>query len=185
APPAAGPGVLGFLYVEDRTRADRFSADELDFVTALAHLTAAALAQAEAQRRVQSVAEALRAAHPPPEMLGDSPPMRTLRAQVARFAAADAPVLVRGESGTGKELVAGLIHAQSPRADEPFVAVNCAALPDTLVESELFGHEKGAFTGAVKARRGKFALAHGGTLFLDEIGDLSLAAQAKILRVLA
>jgi Nif-specific regulatory protein len=91
-------------------------------------------------------------------------------------------VLIRGESGTGKELVAPTIHARSPRALAPFVPVNCAAVPESLIESELFGHEKGAFTGAVKARRGKFALADGGTLFLDEIGDLSLAAQAKILR---
>jgi len=111
--------------------------------------------------------------------------MQRLRELAHRYAAAGgAPVIIRGESGTGKELVAQLIHALSPRAEEPFVAVNCAAIPDTLLESELFGHEKGAFTGAARARPGRFALAHRGTLFLDEIGDLSLAAQAKVLRAL-
>src|SRR5262249_59282960 len=96
----------------------------------------------------------------------------------------DTAVLVRGETGTGKELVAAHLHALSPRADQPSVAVNCAAIPDTLIESELFGHAKGAFSGAAQARRGRFATADGGTLFLDEVADLSLAAQAKLLRVL-
>src|SRR5262249_40083913 len=163
---------------------DRFSPDELDFLTALAHLAAAALEQAEMRRRSAAVAEALRAAHPMAELLGESETMRRLRERVAKYARADVPVLIRGESGTGKELVAGIIHAQSQRAEEPFVAVNCAAIPDTLIESELFGHEKGAFTGAAKAKRGQFALAHKGTLFLDEVGDLSAAAQAKVLRAL-
>ncbi len=176
--------VLGFIYVDDRSRADRFSPDELDFLTALAHLAAAALEQAEMRRRSSAVAEALRAAHPMAELLGESESMRRLRERVAKYARADVPVLIRGESGTGKELVAGIIHAQSVRAEEPFVAVNCAAIPDTLIESELFGHEKGAFTGAAKAKRGQFTLAHKGTLFLDEVGDLSAAAQAKVLRAL-
>jgi Nif-specific regulatory protein len=110
--------------------------------------------------------------------------MKRLRAEIQKYAAADAAVLIRGESGTGKELCARALHALSPRSGGPFVAVNCAAMPETMVESELFGHEKGSFSGALKSRRGKFALADRGTLFLDEIGDLSLAAQAKILRVL-
>ncbi len=113
--------------------------------------------------------------------------MRKLRhvlQQLHRAAATDATVLLEGESGTGKELFARGLHALSPRADGPFVAINCAAIPDTLLETELFGHEKGAFTGAVARKAGRFELAHRGTLFLDEIGDLPLALQAKILRAL-
>jgi Nif-specific regulatory protein len=103
---------------------------------------------------------------------------------IERIAHTDITVLIRGESGTGKELVANAIHFNSPRASKPFLKLNCAALPDTLIESELFGHEKGAFTGATEQRMGRFERADGGTLFLDEIGTLSLTAQAKLLRVL-
>jgi Nif-specific regulatory protein len=103
---------------------------------------------------------------------------------VRRVAPSDATVLIRGESGTGKELIAKAIHYASARASAPLIRVNCAALPETLLESELFGHEKGAFTGALAARKGRFELADGGSLFLDEIGDLSLPLQAKLLRVL-
>ncbi|NUN47963.1 MAG: sigma-54-dependent Fis family transcriptional regulator [Candidatus Brocadiae bacterium] len=117
-------------------------------------------------------------------MLGESEAIRAVRALVTRVAATDARVLVSGENGSGKELVARLIHEQSPRADRPFVDVNCAALPDTLIESELFGYEPGAFTGAARSTPGKFEQARGGTLFLDEIGDMPLSAQAKVLRVL-
>ena len=102
----------------------------------------------------------------------------------SRRPATDTTVLLEGESGTGKELFARSLHALSPRADAPFVAINCAAIPETLLETELFGHEKGAFTGAVARKPGKFEMAHRGTLFLDEIGDLPLALQAKILRAL-
>jgi DNA-binding NtrC family response regulator len=117
-------------------------------------------------------------------MVGESPRMLEAFKTVARVARSTATVLVRGESGTGKELIARTIHERSARAAQPFVAVNCAAIPEALLESELFGHEKGAFTGAIARRIGRFERANGGTIFLDEIGDMSLPLQAKILRVL-
>ncbi|MBI2879614.1 MAG: sigma-54-dependent Fis family transcriptional regulator, partial [Candidatus Rokubacteria bacterium] len=118
------------------------------------------------------------------ELVGDSPGIRELRRQIAVAAPTNGRVLVYGENGVGKELVARAIHARSARRERPFVEVNCAAIPEELIESELFGHEKGAFTGAIARRRGKFELADGGTLFLDEVGDMSLKTQAKVLRVL-
>ncbi|PQO45495.1 sigma-54-dependent Fis family transcriptional regulator [Blastopirellula marina] len=118
------------------------------------------------------------------QLIGQSPPMLQLRKNIDRIAATKLPVLVLGENGTGKEVVSRMIHYQSDRRGQPLVAVNCAALPDTLLESELFGHEKGSFTGAHELKIGKFELASGGTLFLDEIGDMSLPGQAKLLRVL-
>ncbi len=118
------------------------------------------------------------------EMLGESPAMRRLRQEIAKVAPTGGRVLILGESGTGKELIAQEIHQQSKRAEGPFVKVNCAAIPGELIESELFGHEKGSFSGAASRRRGQFEVAHGGTLFLDEIGDMSLSAQAKVLRAL-
>jgi two-component system, NtrC family, nitrogen regulation response regulator NtrX len=118
------------------------------------------------------------------EMVGRSEAMRTLLAQIAKVAPTRGRILVSGESGTGKELVARAIHQLSPLAHKPFLKINCAAIPPDLIESELFGHEKGAFTGAVERRRGVFEAADGGTLFLDEIGDMSASAQAKVLRVL-
>lgn len=117
-------------------------------------------------------------------LLGDSPGMRLVREQIARVAPTTTTVLISGETGTGKELAARAIHRGSPRADRPFVAVNCAALSETLLESELFGHERGAFTGADQARPGLFEVAHGGTLFLDEAGEMPASLQAKLLRVL-
>jgi two-component system, NtrC family, nitrogen regulation response regulator NtrX len=119
------------------------------------------------------------------DLLGDSPVMRTLREQIERAAPSDSRILILGENGTGKELVARQIHELSQRSSRPFIKVNSAAIPKDLIESELFGHEAGAFTGAAKARKGKFELADGGTLFLDEIGDMATEAQAKLLRVLS
>jgi len=121
---------------------------------------------------------------PSAAIVGRSPAMRRLLSRVPVVAASHAPVLLTGESGTGKELLAHAIHAQSERRDKPLVTVNCAAFPETLIEAELFGHERGAFTGAVQRRDGRFKVADGATLFLDEINGLSLAAQAKLLRVL-
>jgi two-component system nitrogen regulation response regulator NtrX len=118
------------------------------------------------------------------EMIGSSPAIRNLKEQIAIAAPTSGWVLITGENGTGKELVARAIHHYSKRKDKPFVEVNCAAIPEELIESELFGHEKGAFTGATTQRKGKFDQAHEGTLFLDEIGDMSLKTQAKILRIL-
>lgn len=117
-------------------------------------------------------------------IIGESEAISHVRSMIERVAPSDARVLVLGENGTGKELVARWLHHQSLRADAPFVEVNCAAIPAELIESELFGHEKGSFTSAVKQRKGKFELADGGTLFMDEIGDMSLSAQAKVLRAL-
>jgi DNA-binding NtrC family response regulator len=119
-----------------------------------------------------------------PQMVGEDPSLRKIFASLQRAAATDATVLLEGESGTGKEVFARSLHALSPRADAPFVAINCAAIPENLLETELFGYEKGAFTGAVQRKLGKFEMAHRGTLFLDEIGDLPIGLQAKILRAL-
>ena len=126
----------------------------------------------------------LSAGYDPDQIVGRSPRMKSVMHEIQQAADSRSTILLRGESGTGKELVARALHKQSARRQQPFVKLNCAALPETLLESELFGHEKGAFTGAVKTRRGRFELADSGTLFLDEIGDMSLAMQVKLLRVL-
>jgi len=138
------------------------------------------LAARSASRRVRPLPQV----EEPLPLVGGSPEMLAVFKAVARAAHSDATVLVLGESGTGKELVARVLHSRGPRAHGPFVAVNCAAIPENLLESELFGHEKGAFTGAIGRRIGRFERASGGTLFLDEVGDMSLALQSKILRAL-
>ncbi|MCK5914564.1 MAG: sigma-54-dependent Fis family transcriptional regulator, partial [Deltaproteobacteria bacterium] len=120
----------------------------------------------------------------PLKLVGNSPAMRELLSIIRRAAPTQWAVLIHGETGTGKELIARLIHLLSPRREHPFVAINCAAIPENLVESELFGHEKGSFTGAANRRRGHFEVADGGTLMLDEVGELPLATQAKLLRAL-
>ncbi len=136
-----------------------------------------AVAQGRLARREEDEAE-------PPPLLGDSAVMQRLREEIARVAPSTATVLIHGESGTGKELVARRLHRLSGRARAPFIRVNCAAIPEELIESELFGHEKGSFTGAHRRQVGKFVQADGGTIFLDEVGDMSLKTQAKVLRVL-
>jgi DNA-binding NtrC family response regulator len=146
------------------------------------------VARAIAQRRMQTeyalLKEELAARRGAPRIIGDDARLRQVSQQLQRAAATDTTVLIEGESGTGKELFARALHAFSPRADGPFVAINCAAIPDTLLETELFGHEKGAFTGAATRKLGRFEVAHRGTIFLDEIGELPLLLQAKILRAL-
>ena len=144
--------------------------------------------RALAQRRLATenilLKEELAARRGAPQIVGEDPRLKQVSVALQRAAGTDTTVLLEGESGTGKELFARTLHALSPRADGPFVAINCAAIPETLLETELFGHEKGAFTGASNRKPGKFELAHRGTLFLDEIGELPLALQAKILRAL-
>src|SRR5262249_49961458 len=128
--------------------------------------------------------EEINSAHNFEEIIGQSPALTAVLDKVRKVAATDATVLITGETGTGKELVARAIHSSSQRKERPLIKINRAALPAGLVESELFGHEKGAFTGAIARRVGRFELAHGGTIFLDEVGELPADAQAKLLRVL-
>ena len=175
---------LGLVYIDDRGRSDRFGQDDLALLVAVARLAAVIVDVSARYERVVALVEVAQHERVAPELVGKSDAIRRVRLELERFAATDLPIHLTGESGVGKELVARAIHAASPRRSASFVAVNCAAMPDTLLESELFGHVRGAFTGADKARRGKLALADRGTLFLDEVADLSPAAQAKLLRVL-
>jgi two-component system response regulator HydG len=137
-----------------------------------------------ARARAEALEQDLVREHDPHGLVGRSEPMRKVLEQIRKVAATDATVLVLGESGTGKELVARALHDASPRRDRPFVSVSCAAIPEGLLESELFGHERGAFTGAIRRKLGRFELAHEGTLFLDEVGEIPPATQVKLLRVL-
>jgi len=175
---------IGAFEVLNRLEGNFTDDDEEALVDLAAH---AAVAIENTQKRARLIASRRHAtdeAAAGVQLIGSCPAMDALRSTVARVAKTDLAVLLLGENGTGKEVVARSVHYQSHRRDEPFIAVNCAALTETLLESELFGHEKGAFTDAHETRRGKFELADGGTLFLDEIGDLSPAGQAKLLRVL-
>ena len=148
------------------------------------HATTVAAASTETVARKSSAAPALRANRGATELIGSSRAMVSVKRLIEKIAPSDARVLISGANGTGKELVAHRLHEQSLRAGQPFIEVNCAAIPSELIESELFGHEKGSFTSANKQHKGKFEQADGGTLFLDEIGDMSLSAQAKVLRAL-
>ena len=140
--------------------------------------------QEEFQRQRQEFEKKIRKTYRIENIVGTSKRMQEVFGQVVSVASSRATVLLRGESGTGKEMVARAIHMAGPRADRPFITVNCAALPETLLESELFGHKRGSFTGAVDDRKGRFELASGGTIFLDEVGDIPLPTQVKLLRVL-
>ena len=177
--------ISGHGNIESAVRAIKMGA--FDFVEKPLSLekTVLVVRNAIRQRRLEAENQALRArVDAQHTMVGESDAMKHLREQVAMAAPTNGRVLIFGENGTGKELVARNIHALSRRRTGPFVEVNCAAIPEELIESELFGHVRGAFTGAVADRRGKFEAAHGGTIFLDEIGDMSLKTQAKVLRVL-
>ena len=185
APLVAFDKVLGAIVLEKDGAQDRFDEGHLRLLMTIAAIAATALGHARhvetLERANRGLMAQLNLDH---NMVGESPAMRDVYRRIARVAPTDSTVLITGESGTGKELVARAIHRNSPRAEKPFVAINCAAITETLLESELFGHEKGAFTGAVAQKKGKLEVADGGTVFLDEIGELSPALQAKLLRVL-
>lgn len=172
------------------TAVEAIRAGAFDFVTKpvemdlLAIAVERALKHRELQQRVEQLSEEVERSRGLGDLLGESEPMHRLFDQISRLAHSEATILIRGESGTGKELVARALHRGSPRRSGPMVSINCAALPDNLLESELFGHVRGAFTGAQSAREGLFAKANGGTLYLDEVGELPLALQPKLLRAL-
>ena len=183
---------VGALSIDLPFKKDRDYDGDLSFLGVVASMILQAikvshLVDAERQRLLDEnihLREELKEKYDLSHIVGTSGPMRQVYEQIARVARATTTVMIRGESGTGKELIAHAIHYNSPRANKPFIKVSCAALPDSLIESELFGYEKGAFTGAEARKKGRFELAEGGTLFLDEIGDLNLSTQVKLLRVL-
>jgi transcriptional regulator with GAF, ATPase, and Fis domain len=177
--------VIGCIYLDSTNPVARFDKDHLELATAIAGISAVALENA---RQIEWLREEnlrlnteINLDH---NLVGESPRMKDVYQFLARVARTDSTVLIDGESGTGKELAARAVHKNSSRADKPFVAINCAALTETLLESELFGHEKGSFTGAFAQKKGKLEIAHGGVVFLDEIGELPQAMQSKLLRVI-
>ncbi len=175
--------VLGILYCDTRERRNSFTKHHLDLLTALAGIASPAFENVRHHEWLHRLRR-LEANAGKRDLVGESAPMKRLFEFISQVAKADSTVLIRGESGTGKELTARAIHQASPRVDAPFLAINCATLSETLLESELFGHEKGAFTGAVARKIGKFEAADTGTLFLDEIAEIAPNLQAKLLRVL-
>jgi transcriptional regulator with GAF, ATPase, and Fis domain len=177
--------VIGVIYLDSQDPRKRFDENHLQVATAIAGLASLALENVRHWERLQEENRILRSEiNLEHNMVGGSACMRELYEQIRRVAPTESTVLIQGESGTGKELVARAVHSNSARSEGPFVAINCAAITQTLLESELFGHEKGAFTGAVGQKKGKIEVAEGGTLFLDEISELDIGLQAKLLRVL-
>ncbi len=181
--------IIGAIQVINKRDGSTFAEKDVFQLVLCANMTGIAIENARLYETSQSENHALRrelgyCTFDFDDIIGDSAKMQELKEIALRVAVTNSTILLRGESGTGKELVAQAIHRSSRRAKGPFIPVNCAALPDTLLESELFGHEKGAFTGAVRAREGRFELANGGTIFLDEIGDMPYSLQVKLLRVL-
>jgi transcriptional regulator with GAF, ATPase, and Fis domain len=176
---------LGVIYLDTSIPSARFDEEHLQLLTAIAGIAAIAFENTRRfevlENENQRLQEEIQFEH---QMVGESAPMREVYALLAKVAPTPSTVLILGESGTGKELAAHAIHLNSPRATKPFVAINCATLTESLLESELFGHEKGAFTGAIAQKRGKLEVADGGSIFLDEVGELTPAIQAKLLRVL-
>lgn len=187
-----GPDVMGALSVFSRGKNKAALEADLRLATLTAQLIAQAVKLRQHSREQveylrlenERLQEQLQKHFRPDNLIGNSRAMQTVYHSIEQVADSKTTVLIRGESGVGKELVAHAIHSRSGRAAKPFVKINCAALPESIVESELFGHERGAFTGAINMRKGRFELAHGGTIFLDEIGELPLPVQAKLLRVL-
>ena len=177
--------VLGVIYLDTSDPVLHFDEGHLQLMTAIAGIAALAIENARRfewlEGENQRLQADLKVEH---NMIGENARMREVYQFIAKVAPTDSTVLIRGESGTGKELAARAIHQNSPRATKPFMAINCAALTETLLESELFGHEKGAFTGAIAQKKGKLEIAYGGTVFLDEVGELAPALQTKLLRVL-
>ncbi|MBS1794647.1 MAG: sigma 54-interacting transcriptional regulator [Acidobacteria bacterium] len=184
-PLAAGGESAGLIYLDTDDPARGFDENHLQFAAAVAGIFSVVLENVRHLERLESenlrLRREIRLEH---NMIGESAAMQKVFRFIEKVAAADTTVLIRGESGTGKELAAAAIHENSERSAKPFVAINCAALQDNLLESELFGHERGAFTTAVAQKKGKFEIADGGTIFLDEVGEMSLAMQVKLLRVL-
>ena len=177
--------VVGIIYLDTNNPTQSFDKNHLQFLTAIAGIVSIVLENIKhlewLNNENQRLRQEINLEH---NMIGESPPMQKVFRFIEKAAPTDATILIRGESGTGKELIAHAVHLNSERNSKPFVAINCAVLTENLLESELFGHERGAFTTAVSQKKGKIEMADGGTLFLDEIGEISLTMQAKLLRVL-